>query len=170
MSFDLEHGYPKQRKPQQHLSQNWEMQAAQAQHGQLRSFHSRHTCLLSIEGCVCMDWDQMVALDLPARIDAIDHFPRSIALRHAKASLLQLLRSSNLRKLGKEIASWRGFSYKWIPFFKQGMERFCFICIVFLSRIFSERWELSGSKLIYKGVGLPLCSPWWLLTSGTVVF
>ena len=81
------------------------MQAAQAQHGQLRSFHSRHTCLLSIEGCVCMDWDQMVALDLPARIDAIDHFPRPIALRHAKASLLQLLQSSNLRKLGKEIAS-----------------------------------------------------------------
>ena len=32
------------------------MQAAQAQHGQLRSFHSRRTCLLSVQGCVCMDW------------------------------------------------------------------------------------------------------------------
>ena len=98
------------------------MQVAQAQHGHLCLFHSRCTCLLSVEGCVCTNWDQMVAPDRHAGIDAIDHFPRPIAFR-----------SSNLRKLGKEIASWRGFSYKWIPFFKQGMECFCFICIVFLS-------------------------------------
>ena len=39
--------------------------------------------------------------DPPAGTDATNHFSRPIALRHAKASLLQLLRSSNLRKLGK---------------------------------------------------------------------
>ena len=109
------------------------MQVAQAQHGHLCLFHSRCTCLLSVEGCVCTNWDQMVAPDRHAGIDAIDHFPRPIAFR-----------SSNLRKLGKEIASWRGFSYKWIPFFKRGMEHFCLICIVFLSLDFFWKVRVEG--------------------------
>ena len=136
------------------------MQAVQAQHGHLRSFHSRRTYLLSVKGYVCMDWDQMMAPDRPVGIDAINHFPQPIALRHAKASLLQLLRSSNLRKLGKEIASWRGFSYKWIPFFKQGMERFCFICIVFLSLDLFWNVRVEGiESLFIKGLAFLFVVP-----------
>ena len=104
-----------------------------------------------------------MAPDPTVGTDATNHFPRPIAFR-----------SSNLRKLGKEIASWRGFSYKWIPFFKRGMEHFCLICIVFLSLDFFwkvrvegiESWFIKGLAFFVIPGDCWLVAPWFSKKDG----
>ena len=137
------------------------MQAAQAQHGQLRSFHLRHLCPLYPGMCVhglgldggtgpgCRDWRNRP-------------FPSAHCSPPCKgltASTCPILQSEKTRKLNSIM---KKLFLQVNPIFQTRNGTFLFYMYCFSS---------SGSFLegVREGDRKLICSPWWRFTSGIVV-